>query len=93
MVAELCIGTHHENIILGVTNLGSGQLFLGHDWLVKHDPTIKWSENKLSLDDCHCSLCQVTIDDLNDDADADESEKLEPGDRILCIDPTEALHV
>jgi hypothetical protein len=37
---ELRVGHHVERIDFGVTNLGKGQIFLGHDWLKTHNPSI-----------------------------------------------------
>jgi len=37
---NMTIGDHQELIQLSVTNLGNHDLFLGYDWLQKHNPTI-----------------------------------------------------
>ena len=34
--------THKETLILLVTTLSSSNIFLGHDWLTKHNPEIDW---------------------------------------------------
>src|SRR5215471_16395288 len=49
---ELCIGSHWERIDFGVTNLGSEQIFLGHDWLKRHNPNINWRTNVVSFENC-----------------------------------------
>jgi len=37
---NMTIGDHQELIQLLVTNLGNHDLFLGYDWLQKHNPSI-----------------------------------------------------
>ncbi len=47
--AELCltIGDHTERINLAITNLKDRDIFLGHDWLVRHNPLINWQTGKM----------------------------------------------
>ncbi len=49
--AELCItiGDHAECIDLAITDLKDHDIFLGHDWLARHNPLINWQtvENDL----------------------------------------------
>ena len=37
---QLAINNHYEHINLTVTELGDMDLFLGHDWLKIHNPSI-----------------------------------------------------
>jgi hypothetical protein len=37
---EMNIGVHKENIDTVVTQLDSADIFIGYDWLTKHNPTI-----------------------------------------------------
>jgi len=46
---NMTIGDHQELIQLSVTNLGNHDLFLGYDWLQKHNPTINWKNSSISL--------------------------------------------
>ena len=46
---NMTIGDHQELIQLSVTNLGNYDLFLGYDWLQKHNPTINWKNSSISL--------------------------------------------
>ena len=39
---EMIFETHKETLILSVTTLSSSNIFLGHDWLTKHNPEIDW---------------------------------------------------
>ena len=46
---NMTIGDHQELIQLSVTNLGNYDLFLGYDWLQKHNPTINWKNSSINL--------------------------------------------
>ena len=39
---ELQIGEHKEQIAMALSNLSTHNIFLGHDWLKKHNPKINW---------------------------------------------------
>ncbi len=39
---SLTIGEHREHIDLAVTNLGKKDVYLGHDWLKCHNPSVNW---------------------------------------------------
>ena len=44
---------HNKTIELQVINLGdSHDIFLGDDWLVRHNPDIDWSARQLDLNHC-----------------------------------------
>ncbi len=45
----LKIGDHSEQIDLAVTDLGEKQIFLGHDWLARHNPIINWKTGGLTF--------------------------------------------
>ena len=49
---QLKIGDHLEKIDFGVTNLGRGEIFLGHDWLRLHNPSIDWREGLIEFNRC-----------------------------------------
>jgi hypothetical protein len=38
---------HQEDIKPVVTQLQLADIFLGHDWLVQHNPDIDWKEGKI----------------------------------------------
>ena len=48
----MTIGDHQELIQLLVTNLGNHNLFLGYDWLQKHNPSINQRDSLISLQNC-----------------------------------------
>ena len=75
---------HTESIELAVTDLGSTDVFLGHDWLKLHNPSIDWEDGSLAFDHCPDS-CGYTpiLKHVNEDPDKDIEldQTLEPGDR------------
>jgi len=46
---NMTIGDHQELIQLLVTNLGNHDLFLGYNWLQKHNLTINWKDSSINL--------------------------------------------
>ena len=49
---NMTIGNHQELIQISVTNLSNHDLFLGYDWLQKHNPTINWKDSLVNLQNC-----------------------------------------
>ena len=49
---NITIGDYQELIQLLVTNLGKHNLFLGYDWLQKHNLSINWKNSSISLQNC-----------------------------------------
>ncbi len=41
---RMTIKGHVERIDLAVTNLGKKDIYLGHDWLKRHNPTVNWED-------------------------------------------------
>ena len=87
----LTINDHTEQIDLGVTNLGWGQLFLGHDWLKFHNPSIDWQTGLLQFNRCPTSCCptrtrQVSIND--DDKDDQVPPVSKDDEHLLLINLT-----
>ena len=53
---EMIIRNHREKIRFTVTNLASSNIFLGHDWLERHNPDIDWKAGQITFNQCpeHC---------------------------------------
>ena len=49
---RMTIGDHAERIELAVTNLHQTDIFLGLDWLRRHNPSIDWTESIVTFDRC-----------------------------------------
>jgi len=44
---EIEINGHKEQLEAAVTNLNRTDMFLGHDWLVKHNPEVNWKNGMI----------------------------------------------
>ncbi|SJL14237.1 uncharacterized protein ARMOST_17693 [Armillaria ostoyae] len=86
---RLKIGNHSERIDLTVTDLGSKEIFLGHDWLVRHNPVINWTTGSVTFARCHCAKNRFILPD----ADPDDEWELEEGETILSVDFEEAIEI
>ena len=49
---QMRIGQHHEIIRLVVMDLAKMDIFLGYDWLDKHNPNVDWREHTISFTQC-----------------------------------------
>ncbi len=88
---RLIIGDHVERIDLAVTELSDRQIFLGHDWLARHNPIINWKTGGLMFARCQCRKISFALPDADPDDKWDK--ELEEGDTILAIDFTQAILV
>ena len=43
---------HREHLEAVVTNIDKTDMFLGHDWLAIHNPTINWKEGSIEFENC-----------------------------------------
>lgn len=62
----MIFNSHREIIRLAVTSLASSNIFLGHDWLSKHNPEIDWKLGTICFTRCPPS-CTFLKDDNEDD--------------------------
>ena len=44
---EVKINRHKEQLKVAVTDPNGMNMFLGHDWLVKHNPEVNWKDRKI----------------------------------------------
>jgi len=49
---EIEINKHKEQLEAVVTNLNSMDMFLGHDWLIKHNPEVNWKNGTIKFMRC-----------------------------------------
>ena len=91
---EMKIGDHNEQLDFGVTKLRGYDIFIGHDWLKKHNPSIDWAEGTLMFDRCPSS-CNARIFDLVDEPEdeeiperSDDDVFIAGEDRLLMVDMT-----
>ncbi len=86
---SMTIGEHRECIDLAVTNLGQKDIYLGHDWLKRHNPSVNWECGTIIFSHCHCMGEQLVLPD--NDPDDRWDEELEEGDTILAVQMDEEL--
>ena len=48
-IIEMRIGDHSEQIAMAMSNLSTHPIFLGYDWLKKHNPQINWKVKTLQF--------------------------------------------
>lgn len=85
---SMSIGNHQEQIALAVAKLGTAPLFIGHEWLRFHNPTIDWSTSTVKLDRCPalCTHMQEHFDEEEEQGDPLDLPELEEGERLFAMD-------
>ncbi|KXN85047.1 hypothetical protein AN958_11753, partial [Leucoagaricus sp. SymC.cos] len=77
---------HKEQLKAVVTTLDSADIFLGHDWLVHHNPEIDWKEGIIKFTRCppscdipHRNLCvEPHLRRLQEQDEEEEEKQLDP---------------
>ncbi len=77
----MTIGGHTERIDLAITNLGKQDVYLGHDWLKRHNPSVNWKMQSILFGCCSCTGNRFMLPDADPDDKWDE--ELEEGETIL----------
>ena len=49
VIVKMRIGDHSEQIAMAMSNLSTHPIFLGYDWLKKHNPQINWKTKTLQF--------------------------------------------
>jgi len=60
---EVEINGHKETLEAAVTDLDGTDMFLGHDWLVKHNPEVNWKNGTIKFTRCPGN-CTITHKDI-----------------------------
>ncbi|VDC03692.1 unnamed protein product, partial [Peniophora sp. CBMAI 1063] len=84
----MTIGDHREQIALAVAKLGSSPLFIGHEWLRFHNPSIDWETSTVVFDRCP-ELCTKLQDHMHQEEEAEDVidlPELQEGERLLALD-------
>ena len=79
---QVIIGDHKEIMEFGVSNLGTSNIFLGHDWLKHHNPEIDWKGKMIQFNRCPGSCYK---EEIGTDPEDDTSPLLEEGERLLAV--------
>jgi len=55
---EIEINRYKEKLEAAVTDLDGTDMFLGHDWLIKHNPEVKWKNSTIKFTRCpgNCTM-------------------------------------
>ncbi len=80
---HLMIRDYVEWLDLAITKLGNQQIFLGHDWLARHNLLVNWKTKKLIFTQCRCHKTPFVLPDTDPDNKWDE--ELEEGETILVV--------
>ncbi len=86
---RMTIGGHTECIDLAIMNLGKQDVYLGHDWLKCHNPSVNWKTQSILFRRCSCASNRFTLPDADPDDKWDE--ELEEGETILAVRMEEEL--
>jgi len=60
---EIKINGHKKTLEAAVTDLDGTDMFLGHDWLVKHNPEVNWKNGTIKFTKCPGN-CTMTHKDI-----------------------------
>ena len=60
---EVEINGHKKTLEAAVMNLDGTDMFLGHDWLVKHNPEVNWKTGTIKFTRCSGN-CTMTYKDI-----------------------------
>ena len=60
---EIEINSHKEQLEAAVTDLDRIDMFLGHNWLVKHNPEVNWKNGTIRFTRCP-GQCIMTHEDI-----------------------------
>ena len=60
---EIEINEHKKTLEVVVTDLDGIDIFLGHDWLVKHNPEVNWRNRTIKFTRCpgNCTMTHKNI--------------------------------
>lgn len=64
---QMTIGEHRERIDLAMTNLGKKDIYLRHDWLKRHNPSVNWECGTIIFGRCDCMGDRLVLPDADPD--------------------------
>jgi transposase InsO family protein len=89
---QMTIGKHSERITFGVTDLGKSDLFLGHEWLQYHNPSVDWQTGLLKFNRCpkRCRWSYLPLEPEDEEdpevVEGFPSGDVDEGDRVFALD-------
>ena len=87
----MTVQDHVEKIEFAVSDIGSSDVYIGHDWLKQHNPSVDWNKSRILMDRCP-HTCDFTSSMDEDEphietyASNEEQTPLEEGDRLFIFD-------
>ena len=60
---RMIIQDHVKEIMFAISDVGNTDVYIGHEWLKKHNPDIDWEKSRIFMNQCKPS-CQF-IDHFN----------------------------
>ena len=81
---ELSVKEHSEIICLAVTTLVSSNIFLGYDWLTKHNSEIDWGQGTVSFTKC-LNSCSMSFEEIEAYSDVLEYLRRTDNDSTLVF--------
>ena len=84
---NITTGDHQELIQLSVTNLSNYDLFLGYNWLQKHNPTINWKDSLINLQNCWQWYRKIYVIREPEEEEEEEIEEdtIEDREKVLFV--------
>ena len=84
---NMTIGNYQELIQLSVTNLGNHDLFLGYNWLQKHNPSINQRDSPINLQNYQQQYRKFYIPIKPEKVKEEDTkeEKIEEGKKVLFV--------
>ena len=80
---HLSIKGHCKDILFLVHDLDDLPIYLGHDWLQQHNPTLDWVEGTIEFDRCSSKCDMIPATDMDDIV---RNTPLANGDHIFEMD-------
>ena len=96
LILMVNVGEHQERMTFAVTNLGNNHIILGHDWLKRHNPSVNWVTNEVSMTRCprKCRRFHKSLPSLLDvEKDEDDIEEEVREEVIAMIRTEEPLQI
>lgn len=69
-------------------------MFIGHEWLKLHNPSIDWRQSTIKFDRCPLDCTPLILPETpEDESDDFEEPMIEPGKKLLIVDFQEEIKI
>ena len=91
---RMVIQDHVEEINFAVSDIGNSDVYIGHDWLKRHNPSVNWKTSQVLMNRCPHTCEFITSMDIDEEEpdiqmtsiDEEDPASLEEGDRLFVLD-------